>query len=45
VRELAEDIDPKYEGIVQNKKEMLESIPLLKPLQVWFFKTLDRWYS
>ena len=44
VRECAEDIDPKYEGLVQNKKEMLESIPLLKPMQAWFFKTLDRWY-
>lgn len=44
VRELAEDIDPKYEGIVQNRAEMLDNLPLLKPLQAWFFKTLDRWY-
>lgn len=44
VRECAEDIDPKLKGLVQNRAEMLDSLPLLKPLQAWFFKTLDRWY-
>ena len=44
VRECADEIDPAYQGQVQNKKEMLSGISLLKPMQAWFFKTLDRWY-
>lgn len=45
VQECAEEISEGQQGLVQNKKEMLESISLQKPLQDWFFKSLNRWYS
>jgi GMP synthase-like glutamine amidotransferase len=34
-----------FEGIVQNKKEMLESISLRKPMQDWFFNKLTQWFA
>lgn len=34
-----------FTGQVQNKKEMLESISLRKPMQDWFFQKLDSWFA
>ncbi|WP_413290318.1 type 1 glutamine amidotransferase [Bdellovibrio sp. HCB337] len=41
VRECAEDVEEKHQGNVQKKAEMLDSLPLRKNLQDWYFRQLD----
>ncbi|AFY02542.1 type 1 glutamine amidotransferase [Bdellovibrio bacteriovorus] len=45
IHECADSVTPEQAGLVQTKKEMLESIPLQQPMQDWFFKTLTQWYQ
>jgi GMP synthase-like glutamine amidotransferase len=46
VKECADSVEDgrTFVGVVQNKKEMLESISLRKPMQDWFFAKLTKWF-
>ena len=45
IQEGADEVSDRHQGLVQRKKEMLESISLQKPLQEWFFSQLNQWQN
>ncbi|QDK46972.1 type 1 glutamine amidotransferase [Bdellovibrio sp. ZAP7] len=45
IRECADEVGTSHKGIVQNRTEMLASLPLQKPLKEWYFRQLDKLFN